>query len=270
MAHRLSPRLRLAQSGSAAPQSQHAVLPGTLRRTSKVPPPATPPPPPGLPAAAAPPSDARLLLLPPATLAAPCMPCMLCPRKPAAAGTASDIPTAGPTPGDAPTPRPGEPSQMEGRLGEGCSLSAVGRDDREAASGPEPRGASPRLSAVISELMLQVEGRAAGRRWWSKILIDALYTACASSADRLPMPPNASCCQPAEKAPDGKGRCRRGQREEEQQPAGIPRLTCGSGWGARAVLGCWPGPPLPSAGRQSPPAEQPRQRGMSYLNFDFR
>ena len=131
--HMSWPKLREAQSGSAAPQSQHAALPGTARSVSSAPPP-TPLPGRGAGTAAA---------------------------GAAAAGTAAAA---------APPLPAGVSSWMEGRLGEGCSLSPVRRPDREAPRGPLPNGAPPRgagpsrLSELTSELMLSGgEHEAAGK-----------------------------------------------------------------------------------------------------------
>jgi hypothetical protein len=125
------PRLSDAHSGLAAPQSQHAVLPGTCCKVSSVPPLA------GRAAGAADArTDAKLLL--------------------ALADAASWLAAAASTPeapGDRAAPAlPGDAcSLMAGRLGEGCSLF-VKRDERDIT--PLPKGASPKLRALISELML--------------------------------------------------------------------------------------------------------------------
>lgn len=137
---RTTPRFRLAQSGSAAPQSQQRALPATRRSASRGPPAALPPPLPGRA-----PGAGATAAGPAAGLAA------------AAKRAARPAPTAG---GGAAT---WAASRMAGRLegGEpradpGCSLSAVSevRADRLAPRGPDPSGASARDSSRTSLLML--------------------------------------------------------------------------------------------------------------------
>jgi hypothetical protein len=141
--HMSTPRFKLAQSGLGAPQSQHAVLPGTACSVSRMLPTL-----PGRGAAAAG-AAAAAAGAPPWAEPPP-------PSWPAAAASTPEVPGVGALAGG-------------GRAGEACSLMvwsewaegspSVRRPESETA--PLPRGASARLSALISEEMLR-SGRGGG------------------------------------------------------------------------------------------------------------
>lgn len=114
---------------------------------------------------------------------------------------------------------------------------------------------SPRLSALISELMLhawtgQQQGQASACAYAPRTLHTARVCAAAAHS-------TVQGWHSAHSAAESAGKRQRRQPQAPAQAAAPGQrlwLTCASAWDEPAAWECWPGPPRRSAGRQSRPA----------------